>query len=322
MMFRFAYPLALLLLLLPVILLLALRSKRWGIAIAALRYSDTRLVEGLSKSWRIRLRALPDALRLTAWALLVVALAQPQSGRGQVILRGEGVEIVLALDISGSMGAPDFDPQNRLEAAKTVISRFIAGREFDRIGLVVFAREAFQQAPPTLDYDVLLGLLDRLKLAPDLSLDDGTAIGMGLASAGNMLRASSAPSRVIVLLTDGANNAGAIDPITAAHAVQAFGIRVYTVGMGRADPQTGVASDLDEETLREIAQIGGGVYFRAVDLVDLQRIYDQINVLERSEVERQILVRWQEQGFGLLLGGLILLCAERLLRQTVFQTLP
>jgi Ca-activated chloride channel family protein len=294
-------------------------------------YSDVRLFESLASGWRVRLRRIPDVLRLVAWALLVIALARPQSGRTQEIIRGQGIDITLALDISGSMAALDFDPQNRLQAAKSVIGDFIAGRDFDRIGLVVFARDAFHQSPPTLDYDVLVRLLDEVQLAPDLLLDDGTAIGLGLASAANMLRASTAPSRVIILLTDGANNAGAIDPLTAAQSVSALGMRVYTIGMGK----TGLVpivddlgnsrlmrSDLDEDTLRDIAAMTNGAYFRAVDLVDLQRIYDQIDVLERSEVERQSFVRWQEQGFGWLVMGFLLLVIERLLRHTVFQTIP
>lgn len=331
MIFRFAHPLALLILLLPIVLLVLERIGKWRVAPAVMVYSDVRLFDSLSSSWRVRLRRMPDVLRLIAWVLLVIALARPQSGRTQEVVRGQGIDIALALDISGSMAALDFDPQNRLEAAKSVIGDFIAGRDFDRIGLVVFARDAFHQSPPTLDYDVLLKLLDEVQLAPDLRLDDGTAIGMGLASAANMLRSSTAPSRIIILLTDGANNAGAIDPLTAAQSVAALGMRVYTIGMGKTglvpilDSQGNsrlIESDLDEDTLRGIAEMTNGAYFRAVDLVDLQRIYDQIDVLERSEVERQEFVRWNEQGFVWLVSGFVLLVMERLLRHTVFQTAP
>lgn len=180
----------------------------------------------------MRFRRVPDALRLLAWLLLVMALARPQSGQTQEIIRGQGIDIVLALDISGSMAALDFAPQNRLEAAKGVIADFIARREFDRTGLVVFAQDAFQQTPPTLDYPALLRSLDEVQLA-DLGLTDGTAIGLGLAAAGNMLRQSMAASRVIILLTDGANNAGGVGPLTVAEAVAALGTRVYTIGMGK-----------------------------------------------------------------------------------------
>jgi Ca-activated chloride channel homolog len=329
--FRFAHPLALLILLLPIVLFILSRLGKWRVAPAVMLYSDVRLFDNLESSWRVRLRRTPDVLRLIAWILLVIALARPQSGRTQEVIHGQGIDIALALDISGSMAALDFDPQNRLQAAKSVIGNFIAGRDFDRIGLVVFARDAFHQSPPTLDYDVLLKLLDEVQLAPDLRLDDGTAIGMGLASAANMLRTSSAPSRIIILLTDGANNAGAIDPLTAAQSVAALGMRVYTIGMGKTglvpilDDRGNsrlIESDLDEDTLRGIAEMTNGAYFRAVDLVDLQRIYDQIDVLERSEVERQVFVRWQEQGFVWLVMGFTLLMAERLLRHTVFQAIP
>lgn len=325
MIFRFAYPAALALVLLPLLLLL-LERWRGRLSVPSLVYSDVRLMDGLRSGWRVRYRRLPDVVRALAWVALVIALARPQAGRAQEIIRGQGIDIVMALDISGSMGTLDFDPQTRLQAAKQVIGSFVRERSFDRIGLVVFAREAFHQVPPTLDYDVLLRLLDEVQLAPDLTLDDGTAIGMGLASAGNMLRRSQATSRVVILLTDGANNAGALDPLTAARALHVFGMRVYTIAVGRAEPNTGgdmfVRNDLDEETLQEIAALTGGVYFRATDIGVLQQVYDQINRLERSDIERQVFMRWQEQAEGWMGLALVLLLSERVLRITVFQTLP
>lgn len=295
-------------------------------------YSDTRLLEGLKASWRVRLRRLPDVLRVIAWCALVVAIARPQSGQAREIIRGQGIDMVLALDISGSMGALDFDPQSRLEAAKSVISDFVAGREFDHIGLVVFARDAFHQSPPTLDYNILLQRLTEVQLAPRIGLEDGTAIGLGLASAANMLRTSQAPTRIIILLTDGVNNSGAVAPITAAEVVATLGLRVYTIGMGKTGfvpmpiDDLGntriIESDLDEPTLEEIARIANGRYFRAVDLSDLQQIYDQIDVLEQSDVERQVFVRWQEQGALWLALGLVLLMSECILRHTIFQVIP
>lgn len=332
MIYRFAHPLALALLLLPLVAFLLYYTGRWPRQAAAMFYADTRLTEGLQVSWRVRLRRLPDVLRMAAWVMLVIGLARPQSGQAQEVIRGQGIDMVLALDISGSMAALDFDPQSRLEAAKAVISDFVSGREFDRIGLVVFAQDAFHQAPPTLDYDILLQLLDEVRLAPDLGLEDGTAIGMGLASAANMLRTSTAPSRLVILLTDGANNSGAVDPITAAQGLNLLGLRIYTIGMGRtglvpvpidnAGNTRIIESDLDEETLQAIADIADGRYFRAVDLTDLQQIYEQIDVLERSDIERQVLVRWQEQAAVWLVGGLALLVTERVLRHTIFQTIP
>jgi Ca-activated chloride channel family protein len=308
------------------------RQRVWRVEPTALRFSDVRLVDGMPISWRVRLRRLPDALRLAAWLLLVLALARPQSGRSQEVIRGQGIDIVLALDISGSMSALDFAPQNRLEAARAVISSFVAGRQFDRIGLVVFARDAFQLVPPTLDYPTLLRALDSMKLATQLGIGDGTAIGLGLASSANLMRNDNAASKVIILLTDGANNAGGLGPITAAQMVAALNMKVYTIGMGKtglvpvpvddAGNTQMIESDLDEPTLQAVAATTGGQYFRAQDLGDLQRVYDQINRLERSDVQQQIFVRWQEQAWPLLWAALAGLVAERLLRQTVLQTLP
>jgi len=322
MTFRFAHPVALLIFLLPLAILLVLRFTEWRPGLPIMRYSDIRLVEGVRASWRVRFRRLPDGLRLVAWILLVTALARPQTGRSQEIIRGQGVDIVLSLDISGSMDNQDFAPQNRLEAAKGVIADFVSGRVFDRIGLVVFAEDAFQQTPPTLDYDALLRALSEVRLASELGMGRQTAIGLGLASSANMLRTSTAASKVIILLTDGANTTGAIDPITAAEAVAALGIRVYTIGIGTAEVGAASGEALDEESLQRIADIADGRYFRAQDLQGLQQVYDQIDALERSDVERQIFVQWQEQAGMLLIASLALLVSERLLRHTVLQAIP
>lgn len=336
--FRFAHPWVLTLLVVAAFMvvrwLLSLRHQPSGVA---LRYSDTRLVGGLPVGWRVRLRLLPDALALLAWVLLVIALARPQSGQAREVLRGQGIDIVLALDISGSMAALDFQPLNRLENAKIVIDEFIEGRSFDRIGLVVFARGAFHQSPLTLDYPVLRQLLGEVRLVTDIVdaegrplLPDGTAIGLGIASAATMLRNSDAPSRVIILLTDGDNNA-ALDPLTAAEAAAALGIRVYTIGMGTfgmvpfPSPDGGIVlfeSDFNEDVLQQIAQIGGGQYYHAEDIIRLREIYDEIDRLERSRVERQVFVPWQDQAWGLMSTALLLLLTERVLRRTLFQTIP
>ncbi len=179
------------------------------------------------------MRPLLTVGRLLALALLIIGLARPQLAQAKEIVHGEGVDIVIAQDISGSMASLDFQPQNRLEAAKAVVDDFISRRTYDRIGLVVFAHEAFSQSPMTTDHAVLNRLLKQVQLAPDLRVQDGTAIGLGLANAANMLKDSKAKSRVVILLTDGANNAGEIAPETAAEAAQALGIKVYTIGMGR-----------------------------------------------------------------------------------------
>ncbi len=294
-------------------------------------------MSGIAPSWRIRTRLLPDVLRMLAWGALVIALARPQTGSAREILRGQGIDIVLALDISGSMAALDFEPQNRLTAAKEVIGEFIAGRQFDRIGLVVFARNAYHQSPLTLDYATVINLLNQVRLAPEIVDEnkhplilDGTAIGLGIASAGTMLRDSTAPSRVIVLLTDGDNNAS-LDPITAAQAMQALGIRIYTIGMGKTgqvplpDPENGVIfqeSDLDEATLQQIAEQTGGLYFRAENRAGLTQIYAEIDRLERSRVERQVFVPWQDQAWVWIGAAIVLLMIERVLRETLFQTIP
>jgi Ca-activated chloride channel homolog len=331
-MFRFAYPGVFLLLLIPIALKILAYRRGWKALSPVLMYSDLRLIYGLPIGWRVRFRHIPDILRGATWLILVIALSRPQGGQSQQMIRGQGIDIVLVLDISGSMSALDFAPQNRLEAAKRVIRNFISGRSFDPIGLVVFSQDAFQQVPPTLDYNTLLRSLDKVRLAPVYGLDDGTAIGLGIASAGNMLRTSSATSKIIILLTDGANNAGGIGPVTAAEAVAAFDIRVYTIGVGKTGlipiPVDNVGhtqfveSDLDEPTLQIIAQVSRGQYFRAQDLIDLQSVYSQIDQLERSDVQREVLVRWQEQAGLFLWLGFATLTFERFLRQTVFQTIP
>lgn len=336
--FRFAHPWAFLILLLAAGWLLW-RYRRDGLRMSqpALMYSDIRLMHGLPVGWRVRLRHLPNILRAVTWLLLVIALARPQIGNARELLRGEGIDIVLALDISGSMAALDFQPGTRLDAARRVIADFITGRQFDRIGMVVFARSAYQQAPLTLDYDVLTRLLDQVKIVNEIVdangqpvLLDGTAIGLGIASAGTMLRDSQAPGRVIVLLTDGDNNA-ALDPLTAADAVAALDIRVYTIGMGTSGqvpiPDNSgniiyTESDLDEPTLEEIAGRTGGLYFRAEDPAALQSIYDAIDRLERVRVERQVFIPWQDIAWPLLIAALVLLVTERVLRETVLQMIP
>jgi Ca-activated chloride channel family protein len=337
-MFRLAHPWVLLMAAAGLgVLLFRLRVQRDRLLPPALRYSDVRLAIAGRRPWRARLRWLPDVLRLVALLVLIMALARPQMGEAREVLRGRGLDIVLALDISSSMGALDFQPDNRLGVAKQVIGDFIARREFDRIGLVVFARNAFHRAPLTLDYDVLERLLDGVQLVSDITdaaglplLLDGTAIGDGLLSAGAMLRASDAPSKVVILLTDGENNAGP-DPLRVAEAAAALGIRLYTVGMGRTGeiPVPGpdgsimyVQSELNEETLERIAATSGGAYFRAEDSAGLAATYAEIDRLERAPVERRVYVTWQDIGWPLLWLALGLMITERVLRLTLFQAVP
>lgn len=313
--FRFAEPIFLGLMPIFALLLWINHRQRFLPQPASLLYPDIRLISRISNSWRVRLRHSPFLLIIIVEIILISVLARPQIGSVREVIRGQGVAIVLAVDISESMSAPDFVPQNRLEAAKRVMGEFINQRQFDRIGLVVFARNAFHQAPLTLDYPVLLQLLNEIRLVSQLpGQQDGTAIGIGLASAVNMLRASESPSKVVILLTDGANNAG-IDPIQVAFATRALGIRVYAIGMGKPDS----TSDLDEQTLSQIATITNGLYYHAEDTDGLGVIYDRINRLERSDAERQITVQWRDLADYLLLPALILMIIAQLLRYTIFQ---
>jgi Ca-activated chloride channel family protein len=332
--FRFAHPWAFALLAVGGWLIW---RRYWRADGAAVLYSDLRLTDGLPRSWRVRLAPLPDILRAGAWLLLLIALARPQTGQAREVLRGQGIDIVIALDISGSMAALDFQPDNRLEVAKQVIAEFVAGRSYDRVGVVVFARNAYHLVPLTLDYTVLQELLSGIKLVTALidpsgvqaSLD-GTAAGTGIASAAAMMRDSQARSKVIILFTDGATNEG-LDPVMAAEAAHALGITVYAVGIGMPGdvpfPEPDgtiitVPSDLDEETLQRVTETGGGRYFRATDAEGLREITAQIDRLERSPVQRQTVVPWKDQSEALLLFAVAALLIERLLRLTVLAAAP
>lgn len=334
--FTFANPwLLMLLALLPLLGLYYWRAGRRAKP-AAMQYGATALTRGLGESWKLSLRPILPVLRIATIALAVIGLARPQIIQGQETIKGEGIEIALALDISGSMASLDFQPDNRLQAAKQVIGEFIAARPYDRIGLVVFASEAYNQSPLTLDTNMLNRALDQVQLAEQLGLEDGTAIGLGIANAANMLSssASDARSKVVILLTDGVNNAGQIDPLTAAEAARALGIKVYTIGAAKpglvpvpVDTMFGTdivyqESVLDEDTLRQVADLTGAKYYRAQDTQGLQAIYDEINQLEKSQVEVEVYNQYQELVGWLLVPALILLLLELVLRYTVFRTAP
>jgi len=303
---------------------------------AALRYADIRLAtpNNAVLSWKVIARRLLPIGRLFALALMIVALSRPQIVNAQQVVKGEGVDISLAIDISGSMASLDFEPNNRLEAAKLVIEDFVAQRPYDRIGMTVFASEAFSQSPLTIDHNVVNRLLEGIDLAPELGIDDGTAIGLGLGNAANMLKDSEADSRVVILLTDGVNNSGQIDPITAAQAANALGIKVYTIGMGRPGqvpmPQQTLfgervvmaESQLDEATLQQIAEITGGKFFRAYDTNELAQVYNEINQLEKSEIEIQTFHHYQELAAYLLVPAILILLAEIALRKTILRQIP
>ncbi len=294
------------------------------------RFASTFAAHSGIGSLKLAARPYVSVLRWLALALLIVAAARPQTSEATEIVTGEGVDITLALDISGSMAAFDFDPINRLEAAKQVIDEFVDKREYDRIGLTVFARDAYVHTPPTFDHDALRFLLSEVNLASRMGLSDGTAIGMGLAVAGNMLKDSEAKSKVIVLLTDGFNRDGDIDPITAAAAVETLGIRVYTVGMGNPDLMQSAfgggiqyrGGEFDELTLRRIADTTGGKYFIATDTDGLRVIYEEIDQLEKSEVELAVYTEHEELAGWFLIPVPILLLLELLALSTVFRAAP
>ncbi len=328
-MFRFAHPEVLLLLLLvPLVAWWSLRPGRErSVAYSSL---DVLLGAGLgAATWK---RHGKLALRLLALILLTFALARPQTGRSKHTEYAEAIDIMLVLDTSGSMQAQDFEPKNRLFVAKEVIKEFIAKRTTDRIGLVVFAADAVTQCPLTLDHGLLTKLVDGVDFG---MLDDGTAIGMGLASACNRMQKSEAKSKVIVLLTDGQNNAGMVDPTTAARVAASLGIKVYTVGVGtrgRApipidDPVFGrrlisVEVDIDEVTMRKIAELTDGRYFRATDRKELEGIYARIDELERTKVASETFVEYTERFKWLLLPVLGLLILELGLEQTILRETP
>ncbi|HMC83148.1 MAG TPA: VWA domain-containing protein [Candidatus Polarisedimenticolia bacterium] len=262
----------------------------------SIRFPDLGILSRIPRAWTLRLRHAPFSLRMTAVALMVLALARPQAGQTEEEVLTEGIDILVVLDNSGSMAAEDFKPNNRLHVAKETVARFVKGRHSDRIGLVVFAEKSYTKCPLTLDYGVLQTLLNNVALAP--RNEDGTAIGMGLATGVNRLRTSRVKSRVIVLITDGRNNRGAIDPETGAALAKALGIRIYTIGVGTKgeapypvdDPVFGrryiyIPADIDEPTLEAIAEKTGGLYFRATDARSLESIFQRIDRLEKTEVK-------------------------------------
>ena len=333
--FQFASPWLLSLLLLVPAILWWQRRGNLRQQPAGLRFASLAAVQMSGRTWRMRMRPLQNVLRMVALALLVLGLARPQSVQAREVIHGEGVDIALALDISGSMASLDFEPANRLEAAKSVISSFIDGRAHDRMGLVVFARDAYNQSPPTVDHRVLQRLLSDVKLAPELQIEDGTAIGMGLANAASMLKDSAATSRVVILVTDGVNNAGQVDPMTAAAAAQALGIKVYTIGMGRPGPVpvpmtdlfgraavTMQESTLDEGMLTSIAEATGGRYYRAENSDVLRQVYDEINALEKSQFEVETFTKTRELAAWAMAPGLLLLLLDLFLRSTWLRGLP
>ncbi|MFN2383184.1 MAG: VWA domain-containing protein [Gemmatimonadota bacterium] len=316
-----------LLLLLPLGWMLARRRRPPALVLPGLGRQGA-----LPHTLRERLRGTPGALRVLALVCAIVALARPQLVAAGRPLTTSGVDIIIALDASGSMKAEDFQPRNRFEVAKVAAAAFVEERPNDRIGIVTFAGQAVTQAPLTLDHDALQNTIARIRIG---ALTDGTAIGTALATAVNRLRVSEARSRVVILLTDGVNNAGEVDPLTAAETARALGIRVYTIGVGTMgeapylleDPRFGrryvrVAVRIDEELLEDISRRTGGRYFRATDPEALHQVYREIDRLERSPLEgRRPVVRLDRYLWWVLPAlGCVLL--EGALRGTLLRRLP
>lgn len=327
--FEFADPkyFLLLVLLIPMIVWYVLREKR---SHADLQFSSLRAFKEMKHAGRVWIRHLLFVLKLLAITCLVAALARPQSKNNWQTYSSEGIDIMLALDISGSMLARDFKP-DRLEAAKEVATKFILERPQDKIGLVVFSGESFTQCPLTTDQAVLVNLMREVRSG---MIEDGTAIGLGLANAVNRLKDSPSKSKVVILLTDGVNNQGAIAPATAAELARAYGIRVYTIGVGTYGEapypvQTpfgvqlrNVPVEIDEDVLKQIATLTGGQYFRATDNTKLTQIYEEIDRLEKTKIEVKHFSKKQEQYFLFALAGMLLLMSEAILRYTLLRKIP
>ena len=327
---RFANPylLWLLTLIVPMVALYIYRTLQGG---ATIRISSVEGVKKAPRTLRYWLRHAPFVLRMAAFALLIVALARPQGIEEQSRTNAEGIDIMLSIDISGSMLARDFQP-DRLEAAKEVAASFISDRVGDRIGVAVFAGASFTQSPLTTDKSTLQTMLARVRSGV---IEDGTAIGNGLATAINRLRESEAKSKVVILLTDGVNNRGEIAPLMAADIAADMGIKVYTIGVGQRGKAPYPVVDrfgeisyqmmdveIDEETLTEIASRTGGRYFRATDKDKLKAIYDEINTLEKSKVEITDLTIYHEKFLPLLLLAMALLLLEFLFNHVILKRIP
>lgn len=331
MSFRHLWVLFLIPLLLGTVIWIKRRQKA-----SAFFFPSLTLVSSLSASWKIQLRRFPDVLRLIVLILFLTALAGPQKILEETTYKAEGIDIVLAIDASGSMAAEDFEMEgrryNRLTVVKDVVKEFVHGRQHDRISLVAFAALAYTVCPLTTDYEWLTTNLERVELG---MIEDGTAVGSAITSSAARLKNSKAKSKVVILLTDGMSNAGKIEPIPAAQAAQALGIKIYTVAAGSKgyvpfpaiDPwgrrvYQKVLIDMDEDTLRTIAELTGGKYFHASDTNSLRQIYREIDAFEKTEIEEHGYRRHEELFGWFLAAGLIVLFAEILLARTVLLKAP
>lgn len=326
---QFANPiyLYLLLLIVPLVVWYIIRISKTQ---ATFKMASTNAFEGQKKGLKVYLRHLPFLLRMIILALLIITIARPQAIDSWEKSETQGIDIMLALDISGSMLAQDLQP-NRLEAVKKVGAEFITDRKNDNIGLVIFAGETFTQCPMTTDHKVLLNLLNEVDFG---MIEDGTAIGLGLANSVNRLKDSESKSKIVILLTDGSNNRGQIAPMTAADLAKSYGIRVYTIGAGtKGTAPTPVQTpfgirmqnmpvDIDEDILTDIANLTGGKYFRAVDNESLREIYHEIDQLEKYLVSVQNVSRKQELFLPFAILALALTLVELVLRRTWLRGIP
>lgn len=322
----------LLLLLIPYIVWYILRGRR---SEPSMRVSSTRMYATMPKSYKVYLRHVPFVLRMIALALLIIVLARPQSTDHWQSSEVEGIDIMLAVDVSTSMLAEDLKP-NRIEAAKQVAADFINGRPNDNIGLTVFAGQSFTQSPLTIDHAVLLNLFNSVdcSMAMNGIIEDGTAIGLGIANAVSRLKESKAKSKVVILLTDGSNNRGDISPLTAAEIAKTYGIRVYTIGVGSNGtapyPYQALGGiqyvqmpvEIDENTLQQIAQTADGQYYRATSNSKLKEVYEEIDKLERTKLNVKDFSRKSEEYMPFAIWALVCLIFEILLRLTVLRRIP
>jgi Mg-chelatase subunit ChlD len=327
---KYANPhyLYLLLLLIPLIAwyILKLRKKQASLQVSTIQAFNVPK----ARTFKVYMRHLPFVLRMIAIAVIIIILARPQSTNSWENRNTEGIDIMLVMDISSSMLAEDLKP-NRLEASKSVASAFINGRPNDNIGLVVFSGESFTQCPLTTDHAVLLNLFKDIQSG---MIEDGTAIGLGLANAVRGIKDSKAISRVIILLTDGVNNRGEIAPVTAAEIARTFGLRVYTIGVGTRGTARqpfptpygvqyqNVTVEIDEDIMRQIASTTGGQYFRATDNASLKAIYDEIDQMEKTKIKVEQYNKKQEEYKPLALLVFVLLFFELLFRNTLFRNIP
>jgi len=328
---RFADPWFLFFIILIPVIIYRYFSKRSRLG-GTIRFPNVNGIKRVGFTKSRHLFHIPFLIRVGVIILLILTLSRPQSRTKEEELLTEGIDIILCMDISSSMLAEDFKPKNRLEASKLVAAEFIKGRKNDRIGMVVFAGRSYTQCPLTLDYSILIKFLEEIKIG---MVEDGTAIGMAIANCVNRLRDSKAKSKVIILLTDGRNNRGELDPVTAAQVAKAMDIRIYTIGAGKRgealypvdDPIFGkryvrMPVEIDEDILIKISQETSGQYFRATDEKKLEEIFNEIGEMEKTKIEIKEYTRYSELFSTFLIPAMLLFLLEIILTNTRFRKIP